>query len=98
MLDMAAAREAFEASEDFTVGIEEEFQLLDRDSLGLAQRYDELYEAAQDDDVLRERVAGELISSEIEIRSAKGDTFAHALASQRQGVRLPRRGGLSGLR
>ncbi|HMJ01551.1 MAG TPA: hypothetical protein VK506_01345, partial [Conexibacter sp.] len=28
MLDMAAAREAFEGSDDFTVGIEEEFQIL----------------------------------------------------------------------
>ena len=29
MLDMARAREVFEASQDFTVGIEEEFQILD---------------------------------------------------------------------
>ena len=29
MLDMARAREVFEASEDFTVGIEEEFAILD---------------------------------------------------------------------
>ena len=83
MLDMARAREAFEASTDFTVGIEEEFQILDPDTLALSQRFEELYEAGRADDVLEERVAGELISSEIEIRSAKGDTFADALASQR---------------
>jgi carboxylate-amine ligase len=82
MLDMARAREAFEDSTDFTVGIEEEFQILDPDTLALAQRFEELYEAGLADDVLRDRVAGELISSEIEIRSAKGDTFARALASQ----------------
>jgi carboxylate-amine ligase len=82
MLDMARAREAFEDSTDFTVGIEEEFQLLDPDTLALAQRFEELYEAGRADDVLRDRVAGELISSEIEIRSAKGDSFADALASQ----------------
>jgi hypothetical protein len=29
MIDLAAARETFEASADFTVGIEEEFALLD---------------------------------------------------------------------
>jgi carboxylate-amine ligase len=84
MLDMARAREAFEASADFTVGIEEEFGILDPETLSLAQRYPELKEAADADEVLRDRVAGELISSEIEIRSAKGDTFAEALASQRE--------------
>jgi carboxylate-amine ligase len=84
MLDMAKAREAFEASTDFTVGIEEEFQILDPDTLALAQRFEELYDAGRADDVLRDRVAGELISSEIEIRSAKGDTFADALGSQRE--------------
>ena len=84
MLDMAKAREAFEGSTDFTVGIEEEFQILDPDTLALAQRFEELYDAGRADDVLRDRVAGELISSEIEIRSAKGDTFGDALASQRE--------------
>src|ERR671916_2015182 len=84
MLDMQRAREVFEASDDFTVGIEEEFGILDPESLALVQRYAELKEAAEADDVLRDRVAGELISSEIEIRSAKGETFADALASQRE--------------
>jgi carboxylate-amine ligase len=83
MLDMASAREAFEGSTDFTVGIEEEFQILDPDTLALSQRFEELYAAGRADEVLHERVAGELISSEIEIRSAKGDNFAHALESQR---------------
>src|SRR5256714_686130 len=84
MLDMARAREVFEESQDFTVGIEEEFQILDPDSLALSQRFEELYEAGLADDVLEDRVAGELISSEIEIRSAKGDDFADALANQRE--------------
>ena len=83
MLDMARAREVFDASDDFTVGIEEEFGILDPETRALVQRYAELREAADADYVLRDRVAGELISSEIEIRSAKGDTFADALASQR---------------
>jgi carboxylate-amine ligase len=84
MLDMARAREAFEDSTDFTVGIEEEFQILDPDTLALSQRFEELYDAGRADDLLRDRVAGELISSEIEIRSAKGDDFADALVSQRE--------------
>src|SRR3954454_5107849 len=84
MLDMARARDAFESSQDFTMGIEEEFQILDPDTLALSQRFEELYDAGRADEVLHDRVAGELISSEIEIRSAKGQTFADALASQRE--------------
>ena len=33
MLDMASVKEAFEASTDFTVGIEEEFAILDPETL-----------------------------------------------------------------
>jgi len=83
MLDMARAREVFEASDDFTVGLEEEFQILDPGSLALDQRYAVLAGAAQADPVLAEAVAGELIESEIEIRSGRGATFADAVASQR---------------
>src|SRR2546423_7967889 len=83
MLDMKRAREVFEASEDFTVGIEEEFGILDPETRSLTQRFEELKEASEADDLLRDRVAGELISSEIEIRSEKGATFADAVASQR---------------
>jgi len=83
MLDMARAREVFEASDDFTVGLEEEFQILDPGTLSLAQRYGELAAAAQSDPVLAEAVAGELIESEIEIRSGRGASFADAVAAQR---------------
>jgi len=84
MLDMTLAREAFEASQDFTVGIEEEFGILDPDTLELDHRYEELCEAAQADDVLAESVAGELIASEIEIRSGRGEDLADALSRQRE--------------
>ena len=80
---MVRAREVFEASEDFTVGLEEEFGILDPDSLELAQRFGELRDAAQADERLAEAVAGELIESEIEIRSGRGTTFAEANANQR---------------
>ena len=83
MLDMERAREAFEASDDFTVGIEEEFQLLDPESLALVQRWEELGAICEADSGIGDRVAGELISSEIEIRSPKGDTFADAVRLQR---------------
>ena len=84
VLDMVRAREVFEASEDFTVGIEEEFAILDGRTLSLDHRFDELKDAAQEDEVLAESVAGELIESEIEIRSGRGSTFADACARQRE--------------
>jgi glutamate---cysteine ligase / carboxylate-amine ligase len=84
MLDMPRVREVFEASRDFTVGLEEEFAILDPRTLALDQRFEELRSAAQDDPVLAESVAGELIKSEIEIRSGKGENFADAVARQRE--------------
>jgi glutamate---cysteine ligase / carboxylate-amine ligase len=82
--DRDRAREAFESSTDFTVGLEEEFGLLDPETLQLVNRFGELYEAARADDVLADSVAGELIASEIEIRSGRGDDFADALGRQRE--------------
>src|SRR5918992_1137617 len=84
MLDMPRVREVFESSEDFTIGIEEEFAIIDPETRSLVQRFEDLHDAAQDDEVLAEAVAGELISSEIEIRSRKGATFSEAAASQRE--------------
>ncbi|MEJ7789691.1 MAG: YbdK family carboxylate-amine ligase [Thermoleophilaceae bacterium] len=82
-LDMSRAREVFDASVDFTVGLEEEFGILDPNTLALAHRFEELNEAAQEDEVLAAAVAGELISSEIEIRSGRGESFADAVVRQR---------------
>lgn len=80
---MDRVREAFDASHDFTVGIEEEFGILDPGTRTLTQRFEQLRDAAQSDEVLAESVAGELISSEIEIRSGRGENTADALARQR---------------
>ena len=82
-LDLDTARAAFDASTDFTVGLEEEFALLDPTDLGLTSRYEELIEAASADPVLADSLAGELISSEIEIRSGRGEDLAAATAAQR---------------
>jgi glutamate---cysteine ligase / carboxylate-amine ligase len=84
MLDMARVHEAFEASTDFTVGIEEEFAILHPETLALDHRFEELRDAAASDPVLAESVAGELIKSEIEIRSGRGETFADAAERQRE--------------
>jgi carboxylate-amine ligase len=82
-LDLDTARAAFDASTDFTVGIEEEFALLDPDHLGLSPRFEELQQAAASDHLLSTSIAGELISSEVEIRSGRGDDLAGARAAQR---------------
>ncbi|HKP91762.1 MAG TPA: YbdK family carboxylate-amine ligase [Thermoleophilaceae bacterium] len=83
-IDLAAAEELFAASTDATVGIEEEFMVLDAASLDLVPRFEELRDlAAADDPVLAESIAGELISSEIEIRSGRGEDVHDALRRQR---------------
>jgi glutamate---cysteine ligase / carboxylate-amine ligase len=82
-IDLVAAREAFASSTDLTVGLEEEFATCDPETLQLAPRFEELRDAGQGDPVLAESIAGELISSEIEIRSGKGETFQAALNAQR---------------
>jgi glutamate---cysteine ligase / carboxylate-amine ligase len=82
MIDLDAARETFEASADFTVGIEEEFQLVDPASHQLVPMFETLRDAAAGDPVLAQSIAGELISSEIEIRSGKGGNVEEALSRQ----------------
>jgi carboxylate-amine ligase len=82
-LDLDTAREAFDESTDFTVGIEEEFALLDARDLGLTSRFEELKDAAGADPVLAGSLVGELIASEIEIRSGRGEDLAAAIQAQR---------------
>ena len=82
-LDLDSAYAAFEESTDFTVGLEEEFALLHPSSLELVPRFEELRDAASSDPVLATSIAGELISSEIEIRSGRGGDLASAFVAQR---------------
>ena len=81
-LDLARAREIFEESQDFTIGLEEEFALVNPESLELVHRFEELRDAAVADEVLADSVAGELIDTEIEIRSGRCETFADAIERQ----------------
>jgi glutamate---cysteine ligase / carboxylate-amine ligase len=83
-LDLDRVREVFDQSTDFTVGLEEEFAIVDPTSLELEHRFEEMYARCQEDDVLRESAAGELISSEIEIRSGRGENFGDAVERQRE--------------
>ena len=92
-IDLDRAVEIFAAASDLTVGLEEEFAILDPQSLDLAPRFEELRDAAAGvDPVLREHITGELISSEIEIISGAGADLADALRRQRE-----RRSALFGL-
>ncbi len=83
-LDLDLARERFESSTDFTVGLEEEFAIVEPTTLELAHRFEDVYAACQRDGVLAESAAGELIASEIEIRSGRAESFAEAVALQQE--------------
>jgi carboxylate-amine ligase len=81
-LDRAA--EVFADSKDLTVGIEEEFALLDPATLDLTPRFEGLRDAAATaDPVLHEHITGELIASEIEIVSGRGEDVHDAVRRQR---------------
>ncbi|MEJ7824483.1 MAG: YbdK family carboxylate-amine ligase [Solirubrobacteraceae bacterium] len=82
-IDLNRTEEIFATSTDLTVGLEEEFALLDAETLDLAPRFEELRDAAAQDPVLAEAITGELISSEIEIISGRGEDLHEALAQQR---------------
>jgi carboxylate-amine ligase len=83
-LDLDLARERFESSTDFTIGLEEEFAILDPATLELEHRFEDVYAACQKDDLLADSAAGELIAAEIEIRSGRAETFAAAMGAQRE--------------
>jgi glutamate---cysteine ligase / carboxylate-amine ligase len=83
-LDLDRARETFESSTDFTIGLEEEFAILDPATLELEHRFEDVYAACRADEVLADSAAGELIASEIEIRSGRAESFAEAVARQRE--------------
>jgi glutamate---cysteine ligase / carboxylate-amine ligase len=83
-LDLDLVRERFESSTDFTIGLEEEFAILDPATLELEHRFEEIYAACLADELLAESAAGELIASEIEIRSGRAETFAAARRRQRE--------------
>lgn len=83
-IELDSTEEIFATSQDLTVGLEEEFAVLDPQTLDLVPRFEELRSAAaQGDQVLFDAITGELISSEIEIVSGRGEDLHDALARQR---------------
>jgi len=73
------AREQYESAQDLTVAVEEEFAVLDPETLALTNRFEELQAAAQGT-ALEEHLVGELIASEVEVRTGRCDTFEEAAA------------------
>jgi carboxylate-amine ligase len=74
-----SAREAFESGQDFTIAVEEEFALVDPETLELTSRFEELKAGADGTD-LDEHLVGELIASEIEIKTGRCANFGEAAA------------------
>jgi carboxylate-amine ligase len=77
------ARESFEAGRDFTLAVEEEFALLEPETLSLVNRFEELQASAAGTE-LEEHLVGELISSEVEVRTGRCERYADARAVVRQ--------------
>jgi carboxylate-amine ligase len=73
------AREQFESARDLSVAVEEEFAVLDAETLGLTNRFEELQAAAKGTP-LEDHLVGELIASEVEIRTGRCDDFEEAAA------------------
>jgi glutamate---cysteine ligase / carboxylate-amine ligase len=73
------AHDAYEGGTDFTVAVEEEFALLDPETLELTNRFEEV-QAAGKGTALEEHLVGELIASEAEVRTGRCETFADAAA------------------
>jgi len=76
---LALARERFDAAEDFTLAVEEEFAIVDPETLGLVNRFEELQAAAAGTE-LEDMLVGELIASEVEIRTGSCTDFTEAAA------------------
>jgi carboxylate-amine ligase len=72
---LAASKASFESGPDLTLAVEEEFALIDPSSLGLVNRFEDVHQAAQGTEVAPHLV-GELIASEVEIRTGRCETFA----------------------
>jgi carboxylate-amine ligase len=76
---LRVAREQFDSGRDFTIAVEEEFAILEPETLSLTNRFEELHAASRGGE-LDEYLVGELISSEVEVRTGRCETFAEAVA------------------
>jgi glutamate---cysteine ligase / carboxylate-amine ligase len=77
---LASAREAFDGGTDFTIAVEEEFALLDPETLDLVNRFEDVQAAAQGTP-LEPNLVGELIASEVEVKTGRCGSFADVPAA-----------------
>jgi glutamate---cysteine ligase / carboxylate-amine ligase len=77
---LSRARERFETATDFTVAVEEEFAIVDPESFDLTNRFEDVQAAARGT-ALEEHLVGELIASEVEIRTGRQASFADVPAT-----------------
>jgi carboxylate-amine ligase len=80
---LARNRAEFDAGTDLTLAVEEEFALLDPETLELTNRFEALKAAADRTD-FAEHVVGELIASEVEIRTGRCTSFQEAAAKMQE--------------
>jgi glutamate---cysteine ligase / carboxylate-amine ligase len=78
------SRQDFEDGVDLTVAVEEEFALLDPETLSMVDRFEEIKAAAAGSPV-DDHLVGELIASEVEVRTGRCTSFAEA--AEKMGVR-----------
>jgi carboxylate-amine ligase len=76
---ISRSRESFEDGRDFTLAVEEEFAILDPETLELWNRFEEL-QAAAAGTPLEPNLVGELIASEVEVRTGRCETWTEASA------------------
>jgi glutamate---cysteine ligase / carboxylate-amine ligase len=74
------ARERFDSGTDLTVSVEEEFAILDPATLDLVNRFEDVQAAAADTPLLA-NLAGELIASEVEIKTGRQESVVEAVAA-----------------
>ncbi len=74
---ISRSRESYEDGRDFTLAVEEEFAIVDPETLELVNRFEELQAAARGTP-LEEHLVGELIASEVEVRTGRCESWAEA--------------------
>jgi glutamate---cysteine ligase / carboxylate-amine ligase len=83
---LRGARERYDAADDFTLAVEEEFAILDPATLELTDRFEALQLMSRGT-AIEDHLVGELIASEVEVRTGKTERFpeAAALMGERRG-------------
>jgi carboxylate-amine ligase len=77
---IARSREQFASATDLTMAVEEEFALIDPETLDLTNRFEDV-QAASRGTALEPNLVGELIASEVEIRTGRQESFADVPAA-----------------